>query len=263
MKNMFHIGRIGIVVLFGAVFAVGIAHASHSWGGYHWARAANPFTVALGGNVSVGWDGHLATASSDWSASSVLDAVVAPGLVTTKKCSPTAGRAEICNAKYGRNGWLGIASVWVSGEHINKGTVRLNDTYFAMAKYNTPAWKNLVMCQEVGHIFGLDHQDENFTNAPLGTCMDYTNDPMPNQHPNQHDYDMLEALYAHLDAVTTTSGSPVNAVADIDTEDPREWGRERRMSRDGSASLFERDFGHGQKMFTFVVWAEQGLRKHQ
>jgi hypothetical protein len=40
------------------------------------------------------------------------------------------------------------------------------------------------MCQEVGHTFGLDHQDENFNNTNLGTCMDYTNDPSTNQHPN-------------------------------------------------------------------------------
>lgn len=263
MKNVFHIGRIGVIAFFSIAFTVGVVHANHSWGGYHWARAANPFLVTMGDNVSVGWDGHLATASSDWNASDVLDAVVAPGLVTTKKCAPTAGRAEICNAKYGRNGWLGIASVWVSGGHITQGTVKMNDTYFAMAKYNTPAWKNLVMCQEVGHIFGLDHQDENFTNAPLGTCMDYTNDPTPNQHPNQHDYDMLDLIYAHLDGVVAASGSQAAAAGDIDMEDPKEWGKERRVSHDGSASLFERDLGRGQKIFTFVVWAEPRAGGHR
>src|SRR3989338_6998170 len=254
-----------LLVVFALVLGtVSVVDANHSWGSYHWARTANPFTLKLGDNLSPSWDPFLRTTSNDWSLSSVINTTIIGGLKNARTCKPTLGRAEICNYKYGRNGWLGIASIWVNGGgHITQGIVKVNDTYFNSAPYNTTAWKNLVMCQEVGHIFGLDHQDENFTNAPLGTCMDYTNDPMPNQHPNQHDYDMLEALYAHLDAVTTTSGSPVNAVADIDTEDPREWGRERRMSRDGSASLFERDFGHGQKMFTFVVWAEQGLRKHQ
>ena len=59
------------------------------------------------------------------------------------------------------------------------------------------------MCQEVGHTFGLDHQDENFNNANLGTCMDYTNDPSTNQHPNKHDYDELITIYSHLDSTTT------------------------------------------------------------
>jgi hypothetical protein len=51
------------------------------------------------------------------------------------------------------------------------------------------------MCQEVGHTFRLDHQDEKFNNVNLGTCMDYTSDPdgslngeLSNLHPNAHDY---------------------------------------------------------------------------
>ncbi len=50
------------------------------------------------------------------------------------------------------------------------------------------------MCQEVGHTLGLDHQDEVFDNPNLETCMDYTNDPSTNQHPNAHDYDQLATI---------------------------------------------------------------------
>ena len=35
--------------------------ANHSWGGYHWARTANPFTLKLGDNVSSAWDAYLGT----------------------------------------------------------------------------------------------------------------------------------------------------------------------------------------------------------
>jgi len=83
---------------------------------------------------------------------------------------------EVCNAAYGTNGWLGVAQIWVSRRHIVQGTTKVNDTYFSTGKYNTPAWRQMVMCQEVGHTFGLVHQDENFNNTNLGTCMDYTND---------------------------------------------------------------------------------------
>jgi len=117
-----------------------------------------------------------------------------------------------------------------------------------------------VMCQEVGHIFGLDHQDENFSNAPLGTCMDYSNDPNPNQHPNLHDYEMLETIYAHLDTATTVGQSVSSASADLDLNDPKEWGREVRKSRDGRASLYERDLNNGHKIFTFVFWDESSHR---
>jgi len=233
----------------------GVAHASHSWGGYHWARTANPFTLQLGDNVNAAWDGYLATASADWSLSNVFDTSVVAGK-GGKNCRASAGRGEVCNAKYGRNGWLGIATIWVSGQHITQGTVKLNDTYFNTSTYNTTAWRNLVMCQEVGHIFGLDHQDEVFDNANLGTCMDYTNNPETNQHPNAHDYDMLATIYEHLDTTTTirqTSG--LVAPAD-DSNDPKTWGKEVRRSKDGRASIYIQDLGNGQRIVRHVFWAE-------
>src|SRR6266545_6762256 len=204
MKRLVH--RTTIVM-----FAVGMIvtalqttpSATHSWGGYHWARTQNPFLVKLGDNVSTAWDGALAIASADWSVSSVLDTAVVTGGTNSRPCRPTAGQVEVCNAAYGGTGWLGVAQIWVSGLHITQGTVKLNDTYFNTATYNTPEWRQLVTCQEIGHTFGLDHQDTTFTNPNLGTCMDYTNDPSTNQHPNQHDYDELVAIYSHLDSTTT------------------------------------------------------------
>jgi hypothetical protein len=240
----------------------GTADANHAWGPYHWARSANPFTLALGDNVTGQWDAYLAQTSSDWSQSSVLDTTVVTGGTngtkgrnTPKNCTPTTGRGEVCNAKYGANGWLGIASIWASGDHITAGTVKLNDTYFSTATYNTPAWRNLVMCQEVGHIFGLGHQDEDFSNPNLDTCMDYTSNPESNQHPNAHDYDMLEAIYAHLDG-SSSLGQSVASVNLADSTNPDEWGKEVHRSVDGRASVFEKDLGQGNKVLRHVFWVE-------
>ncbi len=237
----------------------GIALASHSWGGYHWARTNNPFTVDVGNNVTNAWTPYLSTTATDWSVSTVLDAKVVTGK-SKGNCQPTLGRVEVCNAKYGNNGWLGIASVWANGTHITQGTVKMNDTYFATAKYNTSAWKNLVMCQEVGHTFGLDHQDENFSNSNLGTCMDYTNDPTTNQHPNAHDYEELGIIYGHLDSTTTLIASKSQGAANQtneDTTDPSKWGKVLKKDSHGRPSLHERDLGKGQKIFTFVLWADE------
>lgn len=185
------------------------ASASHSWGGYHWGRTANPFTLQLGDNVTTSWDDYLRVASVDWSTSTVLDTTVVNGSVgNVKRCSPATGRVEVCNASYGNNGWLGIAGISLSSGHIVKGYVKLNDSYFNTATYNTPAWRAMVMCQEIGHTLGLDHQDENFNNANLGTCMDYTNDPGTNQHPNAHDYEQLATIYAHTNDSTNTAAAP-------------------------------------------------------
>ncbi|MDO8649152.1 MAG: hypothetical protein Q7R81_05215 [Candidatus Peregrinibacteria bacterium] len=245
-----------IALVAASLFAT-VAYANHSWGNYHWARQSNPFSLKLGDNVSTAWDPYLATTSSDWSLSSVLDTSIVAGQ-GRKSCRPTAGRVEVCNAKYGNNGWLGLAQIWVSGGHITQGTTKLNDTYFTTSTYNTPAWRNLVLCQEVGHTFGLNHQDENFGNTPLGSCMDYSSDPTLNQHPNAHDYEQLELIYAHLDSTTTVgSVTAPQAKGDVDDADgPPQWGKV--IHRDGKdrASLFERDLGNGHKVFTFVFWAD-------
>ena len=252
-----------------ATIALVPASANHSWGGYHWARTSNPFTVKLGDNVSSNWDSALSVASSDWSASTVLDTTVVAGVTTPRKCRAAAGRVEVCNASYGNNGWLGIASIWLSSGHISQGTVKLNDTYFNTAQYNTPAWRALVTCQEVGHTFGLDHQDENFNNANLNTCMDYTNNPASNQHPNAHDYDQLETIYSHLDSFTTLSASTNFAIrqvgqrppgaGDSNADDsglsPAEWGRAIHRDSLGRPDIFMKDLGGGRNVLTHVFWA--------
>lgn len=250
---------LGVVLSIAFVVALaGTAMANHSWGGYHWARTSNPLSLKLGDNVSGVWDSSLATASYDWSLSSVLDTNIVGGQ-SSKNCRPTQGRIEVCNSKYGNNGWLGIAQIWASGSHITQAVVKLNDTYFNTAKYNTSAWRNLVLCQEVGHTFGLDHQDEIFDNVPLGTCMDYTSDPTPNQHPNLHDYEELETIYNHLDTTNTAFGS-INSnkgkTESGEQDSVLNWGREVRKDARGNNSLYERDLGNGQKVITFVTWAE-------
>ena len=252
----------------------GIASASHSWGGYHWARTANPFTLKLGDNVNSTWDSFLSTTSSDWSKSTVLDTRIVPGAANPRNCRPTAGQDQICNASYGNTGWLGVAQIWITGGvHITQGTVKVNDTYFDTATYNTTAWRNLVMCQEVGHTFGLDHQDTNFNNANLGTCMDYTNSPGTNQHPNAGDYDELLCIYdpasagktltngghsctgtGHLDSSTTISAAlPAGSAASAAAASG--WGREVARLNGGHTSVFVNDLGGGNQVVTFVIWA--------
>ncbi|MEO7803437.1 MAG: hypothetical protein ABIS18_03115 [Actinomycetota bacterium] len=198
------------------------ASATHGWS-FHWARPANPFTVVLRDNVSPKWEGYLTQASWDWSASSVLNTVIVPVTADVNNCSllgpsldvarlfVSVGTVEVCNANYGLTGWLGLAVVLVSDNHIVSGHVKLNDSYFSQSTYNTVAWKRLVTCQEVGHTLGLFHVDENFANPNLGTCMDYTNSPLgppSNEHPNTHDYDQLEASYTHLDGSGTPASAP-------------------------------------------------------
>jgi hypothetical protein len=190
----------GAVVLFGAFASA--AMATHTWGSYHWART-NAFAevpLKVGDNVSSAWDSYLTTAIVDWNSSSVLALTQVPGQAKGR-CRPTSGRIEVCNGTYGNNGWLGLATIWtVSGTtHIGQATTKVNDTYFNSSTYNNPNERKHVMCQEVGHDYGLDHQSE--TGADLNTCMDYFSNTGANAtntdstHPNAGDYDELQWKY--------------------------------------------------------------------
>ena len=257
MKRWIMIGMLAMALS----LATSVAYASHSWGGYHWARTSNPFTLKLGDNLSSTWDPILATTSSDWSQSPVLDTTIVSGQAQKSCAKVTSGRVEVCNKAYGLNGWLGVAGIWVSGSHITQGYVKVNDSYFTTATYNTTAWRNLVMCQEVGHTLGLAHQDENFYNQPLGSCMDYTSDPTPNQHPNQHDYDQLVTIYSHTDSYNsfTAAAAATGAKASASGQDDEDFGAPAgKKDQNGRDILFVKHLGGGQKLYTWVLWTEPG-----
>lgn len=263
MNRVFQIFAVIAALFVFAFFVHPSAYATHSWGGYHWARTSNPFRLALGDNLSGNWKPYLSTTSTNWSISDVLDTAIVPGQAKSN-CRPTSGRVEVCNKSYGNNGWLGLAQIWISGLHITQGTTKLNDTYFNTSTYNKPAWRNFVMCQEVGHTFGLDHQDTTFNNTNLGTCMDYTNDPdgtiygqLSNEQPNAHDYEELDIIYSHLDSFTTLGQSTAQRAqlfGDAASDNPGEWGRLVRQN--GHVAVFEKDFGGGNKLVSFVIFAE-------
>jgi hypothetical protein len=277
-----HVWRRSLVVAVVLVVCAVPMYANHAWGNYHWARTANPFTLKVNDNVTAVWEPYLAEAQTDWNRSTVLDLNVIwqNPLSSQRKCSSVTGQIEVCNLKYGQNGWLGIAGISISGSHITKGYTKLNDTYFSMAQYNTPAWRRMVTCQEIGHDFGLAHQDETFDNVNLGSCMDYTNDPdggaggassndASNEHPNQHDYDQIQSIYSHTDG-TTTIGAVIDSMAKAASRPPTmveildatddDWGTAVGYDGHGRPNRFARPTGmnaDGELEFdlTHVTWA--------
>ena len=103
----------------------------------------------LGDNVdhSKRWGTYLSTASSDWTKLTIIGTAVAAGSTTPRTRRPSTGSVEVCSASYGRTGWLGLASISITGgTHITQGTVKQNDTYFDTATYNNPNEKLHVMC---------------------------------------------------------------------------------------------------------------------
>ncbi len=256
--------RVVFAVLATLVALVSAVSANHSWGGYHWARTTPQFTLKLGDNLTSGdWRGHLAQTSSDWNSgnSAVLTAVVAGGGGGRKRCAMVAGTTQVCNGTYGNNGWLGLASINVTGgTHITQGSAKMNDTYFNTATYNNPNEREHVMCQEVAHTFGLDHQSTD--GGSLNTCMDYFSNTGANAtstrstKPNAHDFEELNIIYAHLDSTTTLAAltSPSASQAVDVTEDPQTWGQLVSQSANGRSSKYEKFHDDGSMTVTHVYW---------
>ena len=87
-------GLLALVVVLAASTASS-ALASHSWGGYHWARTSNPFTLKVGNNLTTAdWTSHFRQTLSDWNKSTVLQMTEVAGQAN-KRCRPTAGRDEV------------------------------------------------------------------------------------------------------------------------------------------------------------------------
>ena len=166
------------------------------------------------------WEILFELAIDDWDAGSP-DALT---LVTTKvavdnACEPVQGKLKVCNGDYGETRWRGINQVLLSNGYIISSVAKLNEFYLAQAD---SAQRRYTMCHEVshavglkyillairlthtvllvqiGHGFGLPHTDENFFNADLGNCMDYTSNPEANKSPDITNYAFLEDLYGPL-----------------------------------------------------------------
>jgi len=261
-KNSFRFITIFTIIAILLAFPLS-AGATHAWGDYHWERSSNPVTLNVIDNMTPDWDGNLDTALSDWNKSSVLNLVKEAGnddARTRKRCGAVKGKLASCNYEYGTNGWLGLAQIWVKGSHITQGTAKMNDSYLASGYTETN--KQHVICQEIGHLFGLTHQDE--SGADLNTCMDYSS-ALDNPHPNQHDYDMLDIIYEHLDSSGgggggNHGGGPpggrLNGFENANVNAQENWGAIVSESANGRSALYVRDFGNGYKIFTFVFWAE-------
>ncbi len=114
------------------------AQAAHSWSIYHWARTANPLPLEVVDSVTSDWQTEFNDSINDWNAgaggfASVLALTASSGSDDSKvrkRCTTINGKMRVCNASYGRNGWLGLASINLDGEsHITKGVAKLNDSY--------------------------------------------------------------------------------------------------------------------------------------
>lgn len=266
---MLGVARLALIAAFLAATWVAFgsdASAVHSWAKYHWARSTNPLALQLGDNVDnnayASWETYLGQTSSDpsandWSDSAVLDTTVVPGSTTGATCAAQLGTVQVCNANYGANGWLGLAQIWITrGSHIAQGVAKMNDHYWtpeAAYAYANAAHAKHVMCQEVGHAFGLGHTSED--GSSQNTCMDYyknTSDAdTTSTTPNAHDYEQLAKIYKHVDRFNTAASGSSDAAVWVGGHAP---DGTPRGAAPALGRWYAQDLGNGRLLLTHVYW---------
>ena len=176
--------------------AVTVASADHSWNGYHWSSDNLSPTVV---DKTSGQIFQVPDAVQEWAA---LGTPIQPD-------SGNTGEVEVVIKRMNAN-WLGVARIWVDEQdHIQKGRVELNRLYLNSLTANE--WDH-VLCQELGHIWGLHHNFDGATGGtPDDTCMNSSIHLGDFTSPNGHDTEQLNDIYAHTDTTgtdTTDNGGP-------------------------------------------------------
>lgn len=254
--------------------------ASHTWGNYHWQRTSSAIRyIPIRRYHSSVWLTRFATAYAKWRSTSMTKVRLILGATGGGRnpCPFATGQITSCDGSYGNTGWLGLASIsyYISSGHIVTGTSKVNNTYFNTAYYNTIPWRQLVICQEIGHNFGLGHVNVTYNTANTGSCMDYTNDPdggaggvsstdPSNMNPNSHDYSLINSKHNHtgsamlLPGFEADSAREVEAPAMVMSFNPTklsDLGTLVGIGDGGRTEHYVKDFGNGFAASTSVIRA--------
>ena len=230
--------------------------ANNAWGDYHWDGASTPVALTLEDNLSPSWSTVLGTVDADWD-TGALDLTIDSSPDGSTNCgNPLAnvgpanpGEIEVCNGSYGTNGWLGVARIWIAadGTHISAAIAAVNDSYLGSGgAYDNANARQHVLCQEVGHTFGLDHQKSPKKQTCMNAQWGLTSSSFVS--PNLHDYDQLASIYAHLDG-TSEEGGNGGGPCDKKPDHPK-----CQAGSPGHSFEVER-LANGQIMLTWITWA--------
>ena len=170
----------GILLVLAIAVGAGTAFASHRWGCWKYANfAINWYNGGTGDYFNI-YNEEARTDGDSWHNFTDLS-------LTAVGSAGSTDHVNAYNGFYGANGWLGIAEIrGASGCTVLNGRARLNQSYLDGGYSRTN--KKHVACQEVGHLFGLNHNRGSST-----TCMNDTILTAP--QPNSHDRDLINSIY--------------------------------------------------------------------
>lgn len=179
----------------------GIVSLEYSWK----SKKGEGLELKIANALSADWHSYFDKAVADWD-NGTPDVMSLQTSVVSEdpECKPESGIMKVCNKDYGETGWKGINEILTQGSTIVASIAKMNEFYLGdnASGFGSKIedHRQYTMCHEIGHGFGLPHQDEDFTNKDLNSCMDYSNSPENNLVPNQVDWDSINTLYGEPEA---------------------------------------------------------------
>lgn len=179
-KNRRWIATLALAFMLATLVGASAAFAGHRWGCWKYANYYIRFYNGATGDYYNIYQEETKTDGNAWDPYTdlVLPQVGSPG---------SSDHVNAYSGFYGGTGWLGLAAIIRrSGCTILQGNAYLNRSYLDGGYSRTN--RKHVACQEIGHLWGLDHNRGSST-----TCMNDTILTAP--QPNSHDRDMVNSLY--------------------------------------------------------------------
>mmetsp|Transcript_9924 Transcript_9924/g.14033 ORF Transcript_9924/g.14033 Transcript_9924/m.14033 type:complete len:361 (-) Transcript_9924:2472-3554(-) len=187
-------------------------NTTHEWDN---GNGKNGLSLTIWNALEENWQKEYEVALHDWE-NGDPDALTLTSRrvnIDEQACEQTRGVMRVCSGNFGDTKWLGLNEVLKVGNYIVSSVAKMNEYYLANANIYE---RQYTMCHEFGHGFGLPHTDENFYNRDLGNCMDYTDNPRNNLHPDRSNYARLAEVYGivgqgqrHLKGSLKAEGYPV------------------------------------------------------
>jgi uncharacterized protein DUF4953 len=176
------------------------AQAHHSWSHYHWVAPVYPIHLGFVDSTSKGLreQNVLPTVLHEWSAAGPLELSSTPGDNGVKirhNCPIPAGKVRICDANFGP-GEFGHTDLNLDGDRILGARILVNNYWGTNRSY-----RRFVVCHEVGHSLGLDHQSGGSNSCLAG-----------GKHPDEHDFEMLRQIYPRASDPPADEGCIVDPI---------------------------------------------------
>lgn len=176
------------LILFGLAGVLALPWLDAAAFAHNWGCWRQPNRTVLVRNTA-GNSSQAAAALNEWSADTILNI----------SFLSTHTEVSVLDGNYGNTGWGGLASIESSsGCNITHGHATLNTFY----SYSSNG-KRGVFCQEVGHLFGLQHSND-------GGCMGggYFYDINTNFNVVSHNISDIATKYANVAASTIGDPEP-------------------------------------------------------